>query len=37
MTAFRVNNGQFTIYEASVRMYTQNGAQKYEVVYYRVA
>lgn len=37
MTAFRVNNGQFTIYEASIRVYPQNGATKYEVVYYRVA
>lgn len=37
MTAFRVNNGQFTIYEASIRTYSQGGVMKYEVVYYRVA
>lgn len=34
MTAFRVQNGAFTFYNASVRMYEQSGAQKYEVVYY---
>ena len=37
MTAFRVNNGQFTTYEASIRTYAQGGVMKYEVVYYRVA
>ena len=36
MTAFRVHNGSFTFYEASIRMYERNGAQKYEVVYFRI-